>query len=166
MNAKIYFGKLGKPKGLKGELRLHLVNPDSDYCQPGNALYIEGMNDPLLIAECKPYQKCLLVTFEGFRDVDQASNLVGKKVFIHRDQLPASKDNEYYHVDLIGCQVWDQHQHLLGEVKEVLFTGANDVLSIKNQEGVETLVAFHKNYVLDVDLQNKTIKVFTPEVLS
>ena len=48
-----------------------------------------------------------------------------------RDALPTPEDGQYYWVDLIGLEVVDETGRSLGTVREMIETGANDVMVIR-----------------------------------
>lgn len=162
---KVFIGVLGKPKGLKGEIRLHLYNPDTQLIQKDLAFYIEGEDKTFLVESLKPYQKSHLVQIQNHADINLVEKYKGRKVFVMRDQLEPLKEDEFYHVDLVGCTALDENGNTIGVIKEVLVTGANDVLSIEDENQKETLIPFVEEFVLHVDMDNQTIQVVIPEVV-
>ena len=72
----------------------------------------------------------LAVTFAGSDDRDQALALCGQEIAVERAALPAAGTNEYYWADLIGLDVVNVQGAAFGQVREVLRTGANDVLVV------------------------------------
>ena len=75
-------------------------------------------------------------------------------------------DNEaaYFVEDLIGCKVVTTAGVELGELSDVMRTGANDVYVVWNGEK-ETLVPALKDVVIKVDLTERRIEVCLPEGL-
>ena len=90
-------------------------------------------------------------------DRDQAIQKKGFYFAISRDDLPSLGKEEYYWDELIGLNVYDVNQNLLGEVIELLGTGANDVLVVSGDK--ERLIPYIPQVILEVDLNNKKIKV-------
>ncbi|MCB1198068.1 MAG: ribosome maturation factor RimM [Bdellovibrionota bacterium] len=162
---KVFLGVLGKPRGLKGHIRLHLYNPDTTLIKKNLLFYIEGESASFIVESFAPYQKSHILTIRDHADVNLVEKLKGKKVFVLREQLQELDDNEYYHVDLIGLDVVNMQGLVIGVVTEVLATGANDVLCIEGKDGQEVLIPFVDEYVLDVKMDENRIEVIVPEVL-
>ena len=95
---------------------------------------------------------------QGISDRTAALALKGQHIAIPREELPQLEEGEFYHADLIGLEVVNQQQVDFGKVIDVMQTGANDVLVVK-QGGRERLIPFIDQAVLDVDLANMRISV-------
>lgn len=109
----------------------------------------------------------LVVHIKGMDDRNLAEDLGKVDVAVDKQQFPELADGEFYWFQLQGLQVHCQFQgatHLLGEVEELLETGANDVLVVKPTEASlddkERLIPYVPDiYVKDVDIENGTILV-------
>ena len=102
--------------------------------------------------------KGIVALLAGCDDRTTAESLVGAEVAIHRAQLPAAADGEYYWTDLIGCGVSTVAGMPLGKVARLLETGANDVLVVQGQR--ERLIPFVVDlYIQEVDLAGRRITV-------
>jgi len=103
--------------------------------------------------------KGLIVQFEGITDRDVAAQLVGCEIAVPRDQLPAPAEGEYYWSDLIGLRVRNLQGEDLGKVTNLLETGANDVLVVRDGE-LEHLIPYVTGYyVIKVDPEAGYIEV-------
>ena len=80
-------------------------------------------------------------------------------VGVPRAALPAAAKDEYYWADLIGLEVRNTGDQLLGRVLGLIETPANAVLRVGDGEQDERLLPFVAAVVLDVDLAAKTIRV-------
>lgn len=102
--------------------------------------------------------KGLIVALEGVTDRDIARDLVDKEISIFRSQLAELPPGEFYWVDLIGMQVINQQEKILGKVIEILETGANDVLVVEGQ-GRYLIPIVWNMYVFNVDAGKQLISV-------
>ncbi len=112
------------------------------------------------IAEGKSQQggKTVVVKLDGVDDREVAKVYMGCDIAIYRDQL-LSQTGDYYWIQLIGCTVTNCQNEQLGTVTELVETGAHDVLRVE-REGRSTLIPFvEERFVLDINIQQKTIKV-------
>lgn len=113
---------------------------------------------PVKIVDGRKQGKGLVALLPGFEDRELAATLVGQQIFVGRDQLPATAEDEYYWSDLEGLEVRTTNGELLGQVEKLMETGANDVLVIRGKR--EHLVPFVQGqYVKHVDLENGLIEV-------
>ena len=101
----------------------------------------------LQLAEGRLQGNRVLVRFKGIEDPDAAASLRDTDLYIERKQLPTLGDGEYYWADLIGLEVRNLDDVLLGKVADLLPTGANDVIVVKGDQ--ERLIP----YVMGVTVQ-------------
>jgi len=73
--------------------------------------------------------------------------------------LPVPAEDEYYWADLVGLAVVNGAGEALGKVAGLIETGANDVLRVLGDDGVERLLPFVDAVVLDVDREAGVIRV-------
>jgi 16S rRNA processing protein RimM len=149
----IEIGRLVRRHGVRGEIRLRPYNPDSATLQPPQrvALAADGSGvEWIRVTALRRHQKYLLLRFEGIESANDADALIGRTLFVPRDQLPELGEDEIYHCDLIGCRVVTDGGDELGAVAEILSTGSNDVLVIRDG-GREYLVPWIDDVVVEVD---------------
>lgn len=73
-------------------------------------------------------------------------------------------EDEFFIVDLIGCNVYEKGQ-LLGNITDVIETGSNDVYVVNGEKYGEILIPAIKQVVLSIDIENKEVQVSLPEGL-
>jgi 16S rRNA processing protein RimM len=113
---------------------------------------------PVKIVDGRKQGKGVAALLPGFLDREQAATLVGKQIFVRRDQMPATEADEYYWSDLEGLDVHTTGGQVLGRVERLMETGANDVLVIRGNR--EHLIPFIQGqYVKRVDLEERLIEV-------
>lgn len=95
----------------------------------------------------------VVASLEGIQDRDQAVELMGWDILIHKSQLPKPKQGEYYWLDLIGLEVKNLQDEYLGKVDHLLETGANDVLVVLDGETERLIPFLQSSTVLNIDLQ-------------
>ncbi|HEB76976.1 MAG TPA: 16S rRNA processing protein RimM, partial [Methylothermaceae bacterium] len=96
----------------------------------------------------------------GIDTRDQAEALKGAQISIAREQLPDLPPGEYYWTDLIGLRVIDTEGRDLGQVANLLETGANDVLIVRGAGRREILIPWIRDRVIrKVDLAAGRIEV-------
>ncbi len=109
------------------------------------------------IEEGEVHPKHLVVKLKGVADRDAAATLKGSVIAIPRSALPEPDSNEYYWTDLIGLTVINHQQQTLGVVKQLLATGANDVLVV-HDGSTERLIPFVGTIIGHIDLAAGTLQ--------
>lgn len=110
------------------------------------------------VAEGQRHGKTVILHLEGFDDRDQAAALIGTEIGAMRSDLPEPEDGHYYWLDLIGLKVVNRDGTELGTIKDMLETGANDVMVVAGEQ--ERLIPFIKGkIVINVDLNEKQVDV-------
>jgi len=79
--------------------------------------------------------------------------------------LPRLPEGQYYHHQLLGLSVVDETGQVLGELAEILETGANDVYLVKTPLGKELLLPAIEDVILGVPLERKEMSVRPPDWL-
>ncbi len=116
----------------------------------------------LAIREAKTHSDTVVATAQDVDDRTAAEALRGARIFVSRASFPTAEKDEYYWVDLIGLAVVNREGVVLGEVKELLSTGAQTVLVmdyLQDGKPLERLIPFVAAFVDDVDLVKRVITV-------
>lgn len=116
----------------------------------------------LAIREAKTHSDTVVATAQDVDDRTAAESLKGARIFVSRASFPTADKDEYYWVDLIGLAVVNREGVTLGEVRELLSTGAQTVLVmdfLQDGKPQERLIPFVAAYVDDVDLAKRVITV-------
>ncbi len=161
----IALGRMGRTKGLKGEMYLDLYNPDSETLQTVAHVRVGKTPmdaKPLIVSEVKSNSKRWTVRFEGIGNVEGAKELVGQELFVFRKDLPPLKKGEYYVSDLVGMDVESVGGEKLGTLENVMPTPANDVYVVRGAAG-ERLFPAIPGVIRKVDVSRKKIVVNPPE---
>ena len=100
-------------------------------------------------------------------DRNAAEALQGARIFVSRAHFPKADDGEFYWVDLIGLAVVNREGQALGQVIDLIDTGAHSVLRLRRAdaapdatgEAAERLIPFVAAYIDDVSLEQRRITV-------
>jgi len=161
-------GKVVNAHGIHGAIKVYSYSKSFSAFETGNTLYFK--NDSDSTASCyrvkwsAPHSRFALVLFEGIDSRSLAHSLKGYEIFIEKAKLPELEEKTYYWDDIIGLNVYTTDGDLLGKVESIIQTGSNDVYIVKNEEK-EVLIPALESVVLDIDLDQKTMKVQLPEGL-
>jgi 16S rRNA processing protein RimM len=159
----ILIGKIRRPHGVDGEMMIDPYSESVDRFKPGNKVLIGEDHLPQVIRTRRAMDRAMLITFKDISDPDQAGLFRNKFMYILKDDLPELPDGEYYHFDLVGLNVFDTEDELLGVLTEVLETGANDVYVVKSENGEEILLPAIESVIISVNLKDARMVVKPPE---
>ncbi|MEJ2003130.1 MAG: ribosome maturation factor RimM [Maritimibacter sp.] len=158
---RICVGAFAGAFGVKGEVRLKSFCADpEDY----GALYTEDGSASYEVEITRAVKNGFSANVSGVRTKEEADALKGVRLFADRDALPSLPDDEFYHTDLIGLEVFDAGGKALGKVSSVENHGAGDLLEITGP-GLQNpaLLPFTHAAVPTVDLTAGRIIADPPE---
>ena len=140
------------PKMLKKINRLFMLEKDNSY-------------ETLIVQSIRPGPKAQwILKVSEWQNIDEVEGLKGTFLYIPQEDLPQLPQHSYYLADLIGCRVICDGEEL-GLLTDVLQTGANDVYMIETASKKQILLPAVREFVLSVDIENKTIHVVLPNGL-
>ena len=82
----------------------------------------------VVVVDGRRHGKTVVACLQGLDDRDDAASLNGWEILIRPEQLPKARKDEYYWTDLVGLHVKNIDGADFGVVKQMLETGANDVV--------------------------------------
>lgn len=157
----IDMGYIANAFGIQGWVKIKTATEYSDSLDEYTQVYLKLKDGTILskkIEKSFARDGVFHAKLAGVDDRDAAFALKGTIVAVDREEFPDLDEDEFYWVDLIGLNVINVQGESLGVVKDLMETGANDVLVAKLEQE-ERLIPFVAQYVVKVDMQNKQIIV-------
>jgi 16S rRNA processing protein RimM len=159
----IVIGQLGKPHGLRGEMR---CRPETDF--PERFLDTEeveifldkGPARRLAVEWARAHQNLILLKLVGVDTVEQAGLLRNYLVAVGPDEV-VEMDDGYFHYELEGLEVFDESGGSLGHLVEVMANPAHEIYRIAGPGG-EILVPAVEEYVVSIDIEHARIVIRPP----
>jgi 16S rRNA processing protein RimM len=137
--------------GIRGELKCRVVTdfPEQRF-KRGNTVLLDGV--PHSIASARMQPPHILIRLNGVADRDAAQALRGKELTIRKEDAVALPDGQFFWNEVIGLSVVNATTaEVLGEVVDILETGANDVYVVRPARGREILIPAIKDVVKEID---------------
>lgn len=156
----VVMGQLGTPFGVKGWVRIFADTEYPDSLLDYPVWYLETATgwQAFDIEAAEMHAKGLVAKLAGIDDRDLIASMRNRKIAVPRRELPETEDGEYYWSDLIGLSVVNLAGESLGKVTQLLETGANDVLVLRDVD-TERLLPFVDAVVKSVDIAAALITV-------
>ena len=156
---KVILGKITGAQGVQGWLKVYSYTRPAENIfqythwdlQQGSSAY--GRRTVL---EYRHQGKKLVVKLEGVENRTQAEELAGYEIAVSQNELP-DLEGEYYWRDLIGLTVRDTRGNVLGEVVDLMETGSNDVLLLKDSEGKSLAIPWLPEVVIEVNTEQSLL---------
>ena len=149
MEDLLQVGIITSTHGVRGEVKVYPTTDDPRRFRRLKEVVLdtgkEKMN--LEIEGVKFFKQFVILKFKGL------------DLLVSRENAIPLGEDEYFIVDLIGCNVVDEEKNYIGELVDVMETGANGVYVVKTPEGREVLFPVIEQCVLNKDIENKTITV-------
>jgi len=152
-------GKLRRPHGIRGEIILEVLTDFPERLHRGLVVYVGPQHQPLRLRSLRQIEGGLLIAFQGYADREAAGELRNQLVMVRADDRPPLEEGEYYHHQIMGLRVVNEGGQFLGQVVEILETGANDVLVIRPEQGQELLLPMLESTILSVNLDRGELQV-------
>lgn len=156
--------------GLRGELRVAILTDDPNRFALLDRVFV-GREDESPVSRAvvgfRPHKGRALLRLEGCDDRTTAEALRGYLVQIPREEALPLEEGEYFEHQVLGLDVWTASGEHLGELVEIIYTGANDVYVVQPDEtdGHDILIPALKGVVLEVDLDAAKMVVELPDGL-
>jgi 16S rRNA processing protein RimM len=107
------------------------------------------------VIEGKQHGKAIIAKIDGIENIDEAKKMIGIDIYIEKSQLPKLAEDEHYFVDLVGLEVFNKNNEMLGTAASLFSNGAHNVLVVEGEK--QYLIPYLKPFLLKVDIKNKKI---------
>ncbi|HTT83895.1 MAG TPA: ribosome maturation factor RimM [Rhizomicrobium sp.] len=162
MTENILLGVVIGAQGLGGEVRVKTFTETPEHLSVYGPLRTEQGRVLEIAATRAVKGGTLVVRFKGVEDRSAAEALANLRLFVPRNALPATEQDEFYHADLIGLRAQDSEGRVLGEIRAIHNYGAGDVIEILRADGSALLLPFTRDFVPRIDLPNKFVVISEP----
>ena len=151
MNKMNYFnvGKIVNTQGLQGEMRVLSV---TDFAEER---FKKGAELALFDEKDRFVQTVTIASHRKHKNFDI---IKGFSLKVAEEDLTDLEDGEFYYHEIIGLDVYENDQ-LIGQIKEILQPGANDVWVVKRKGKRDLLLPYIPPVVLNIDIPGNRVDV-------
>ena len=167
MNNILQVGAVTSTHGLAGEVKVFPTTDDPKRFKKLKQVLLDTGKDmlPLEFENVKFFKNMVILKFKGYDRIEDIMGFKGKNLYVTRENAVRLKKDEYFIADLIGMKVYTEDKAYLGELTEVITTGANDVYTVRMENGKDVLIPAIGQCILDVDVEHETMQVHLLEGL-
>jgi 16S rRNA processing protein RimM len=158
-------GFLRRPHGVHGEIILDLHTDFPERLKSDRKLFLGEEHKPMMLEAARPHAKGMLIKFKGIETPEDVGQFRNQWVYVKASDVPPLPEGQLYQHELFGFSVVDESDNLLGELVEILETGANDVYVVRDANGQEILLPAIPSVILELDPARRSIRVHLLEGL-
>src|SRR3954470_24597892 len=165
MPALVCVARIGAAHGVRGAVKLWTFTEDPFAVKDYGPLSTKDGARQFEVTHVREAKDHLVATLKGIATREDAERLNGIELYIARDKLPETDEDEYYHADLIGLAAVNTANEAIGRVIAIHNFGAGDIIEIAPASGPTLLLPFTNAVVPTVDLANRRVVIELPEVI-
>ena len=156
-------GKIVNTQGLQGELRVLSVTDFSEerFKKSSRLSIFDDKNQFVTEVEIASHRKQKnfdIVKFKGLYHINDVEKYKGCSLKVAEEDLAVLEEDEFYYHEIIGLDVYEGDQ-LIGQIKEILQPGANDVWVVARKGKRDLLLPYIPPVILKVDIPNGRVEV-------
>lgn len=172
-------GVISSTHGIKGEVKVYPTTDDPKRFEQLKKVFLDykykGIREnskekiiALEISGVRYFKQFVILKFKGINDINDVEKYKGMDLYVAREDAIPLEEGEYYIADLIGLTIIDDKDEVIGELVDVMQTGANDVYLVKTVEkfgAKEIMIPGIKDCIKEINIEDKKIKVHLMEGL-
>jgi 16S rRNA processing protein RimM len=161
--AQVCVARIGAAHGVRGAVKLWTFTDDPFAVTRYGPLVTKDGARAFEVAQAREGKGHLVAMLKGVTSRNEAERLNGIELYVAREKLPATDEDEYYHADLIGLAAVTSADEPLGRVIAIHNFGAGDIIEVAPPSGATMLLPFSNAVVPTVDIAGGRVVIELPE---
>ena len=160
-------GVITTTHGIAGEVKVFPTTDDPNRFKKLKKVLLDtgrGMEE-LSIVQVKFFKNLVILKFQDHNRIEDVMAMKGRDLYVTRENAVKLGENENFIADLIGMEVYEENDELLGTLTDVIQTGANDVYAVEMKDGREVLIPAIRQCSRSVDTDSNKMVVHLLEGL-
>ena len=160
---RIKLGQITAPVGIKGEIRVYPYLEQARFSDVKKVCLDDGKE--MSVERVRTDKNMIVLKLSGVDDRNRAEQLRNRILYLPETESLDLGEDTYYVDDLKGLSVTDINGTQLGILTEVISRIAQDLYEVKRADGKSFLIPAVKEFIVEVDMDSRTMKVNIPEGL-
>lgn len=165
---KVKVGKIMDAHGIRGEIGVVVFSGDVSWLEKAKSLFIPRKNvfEEHQIKKIRPHKKGFICLLENFTDRNKAEEYKGREVWVDESIFVSEDGESIYLSEILNFEVIDSELGSIGKINSFSSNGIQDLLIIQaTDKQTEIEIPFVKEFVLNIDFENRKIEMELPEGL-
>ena len=166
MSDLVAVARIAKPRGLKGEVVADILTdfPERfDVLKAVIAVMPDDSRRELMIENHWFQSGRMVLKFAGINSIEDGETLRNVEICVPESDAVELEEGEYFDWQLAGCRVVTVSDKEIGKVRELMRTGATEILVVDGEK--EYLIPFANAICTEVDIENGIIVIDPPDGL-
>ena len=161
MDDLLRVGVITTTHGIRGEVKVFPTTATPDRFESIDKVFLVTKREELEleIERVRYFKNLVILKFKGIDNINDIEKYKGAELYVDREHGDTLSEGEYYITDIIGLKVIDESENLLGEVADVMETGANDVYVVRREGQKDLLIPAIKDCILSIDIESEKMIV-------
>ena len=154
-------GRISKPQGIKGEVKIEAYTDSLDRFDYLEFIYFKEADEyrKINIKGVRTDAKNAYLLIDGVKDRNDAELLRGKMIYIDRANAAKLPPGHYYISDLVGLSVRNSNGAELGRLSDILQTGTRDIYVVKLAQGGGVMFPSLDDVVVERNVEEGYIQI-------
>ena len=155
MEQLLQVGVITQTHGVHGEVKVFPTTDDPERFLNLKYVFLDTGREKmkLTIQSVKFFKQFVILKFKGINNINDIEKYKRCPIVVDRENAVELEEDEYFISDMIGMNVLTEDGEILGTLKDVIETGANDVYIVNSKEHGEVLIPAIKECILDVNVK-------------
>ena len=158
-NDLVHVGTFGQPQGLKGDIKINILTTSLESFKILKNYFMYDGKTIFHFTALRKIGKKNIASLEGCEDRNAALDYKGIHIFSSKDNFSKISEDEYYVIDLIGCEVFNIKKESLGVVFDIKNFGAGDLIEITSGSNKNIYIPMNDDNLTSVNIIEKKIIV-------
>lgn len=161
MEDLLQIGVITTTHGVRGEVKVFPTTDDPMRFKKLKQVILDTGKEQieLEVAGARFFKNLVILKFKGIDNINDVEQYRQKSLYVTRENAVPLGENEYFIADLIGLRVVSDEGEELGELSDVLQTGANDVYVVSKENTPDLLIPAIRDCIKQVDIESGTMQV-------
>lgn len=161
MEQLLRVGVITTTHGVRGEVKVFPTTDDPQRFKKLQKVILDTGKEhmELDVQSVKFFKNLVILKFKQFDNINDVEKYKNADLLVTREHAVKLAPGEYFIADLIGLQGVSDEGEDLGELTDVIQTGANDVYVFTKLEEADLLVPKIPDCVKEIDLEKGTVLI-------
>ncbi len=161
MEDLLQVGIITTTHGVNGEVKVFPTTDDPARFKKLKQVILDTGREKisLTVMQVRFFKNLVILKFKDYDNINDVEKWKSKGLYVTRENAVKCEEGEYFIADLMGLSVFSDEGKALGELSEVLSTGANDVYVVTKAGERDLLLPAIRECILSIDLDARVMKV-------